>query len=140
LLLCGGVLVRRAALGLVLAAVLVPAALRRGPDRAPPPTCPPEGRGLPPRHWLGCAGDPGPRRDLAPDERLSLGLPVDLNVASERELAFVPGITRRLARKVVEYRVTNGDFRRVDELLGVEGIGPKRLEWARPSLVVTPRP
>ncbi len=90
-------LARTAALGLVLGASLLPVLLRSRGSAAPPRACLPEGRGTPPRHWLGCAGDPGPRRDLAADERLVLGLPIDPNAAGERELAFVPGLSRRLA-------------------------------------------
>lgn len=129
-------LARTAALALVLAASLVPILLRaRGPGPAPR-VCTPEGRGFPPRHWLGCAGDPGPRRDLADDERLVLGLPLDPNQADERALAFVPGLSRRLAAEVVRHRQAHGRFEAVDNLLAVKGIGPKRLERARPSLLV----
>lgn len=93
---------------------------------------------MPPRHWLGCAGDPGPRRDLAQDERAALGLSLDLNAASERELAFVPGLTRRLAAAVVAHRVAHGPFQRVEDLIEVKGVGPKRLERAVGSLQVAP--
>lgn len=125
---------RIAALALILAAVLLPSLLRKG--REPPRACSPEGRGRPPRHWLGCPGDPGPPRDLAADERLALGLPIDLNAAGERELAFVPGLSPRLARAVVERRNAAGPFGTVDDLLDVKGIGPRRLERARPRLFV----
>jgi competence protein ComEA len=133
-------LARRAAPGLVLAAVLAPSALHWRADPWPPRGCQPEGRGEPPRHWLGCAGDPGPPRDLAPDERLLLRLPIDPNTAGERELAFVPGLSRRIAREVVQERSRNGPFRDPGDLLRVKGIGPKRLERARAFLVVTPGP
>ncbi len=125
---------RMCAVALVLGASLLPSALRNRPES--PRSCSPEGRGRPPRHWLGCAGDPGAPRDLQPDERLALGLPIDLNRASERELAFVPGLSRRLARAVVEHRSASGPFASVDDLLAVKGIGPRRLEQARPRLVV----
>ncbi len=122
------------ALVLVLGATLLPSALRNRPESPRP--CSPEGRGRPPRHWLGCAGDPGARRDLEPDERLALGLPIDLNTAGERELALVPGLSRRLARAVVEHRRVRGPFATVDDLLAVKGIGPRRLEQARARLSV----
>ncbi len=127
-------LARLLALPLVLGAVLVPSGLRKLPESLR--SCPPEGRGVAPRHWLGCEGDPGPPRDLLPDERLALGLPIDLNSAGERELAFVPGLSPRLARAVVEYRASSGPFSDVDGLLSVKGIGPRRLEQARPWLLV----
>lgn len=131
-------LARGLALGAVLGAVLAPSFLRKTAVTAR--SCAEEGRGVPPRHWLGCRGDPGAPRDLAAEERLVLGLPVDLNAADERALAFVPGLSRRLARAVVEHRVASGPFRTVDGILAVKGIGPRRLERARPRLVVNGAP
>lgn len=131
----------RLALAALLALTLAPAALRprlETPHERPP--CDPSGRGRPPRHWLGCAADPGPPRALAGDERLVLGLPLDPNTAGERELAHVPGLTRRLARAVVESRQAEGPFLRVEDLLRVRGIGPARLARARSALAVSPPP
>jgi competence protein ComEA len=129
-------LARTAALALVLLASFLPVLLRpRGPP-APGPVCAPQGRGVPPRHWLGCATDAGPPRDLAADERLVLGLPLDLNRASATELAWIPGLSPRLAGEVVAYRDGHGPFERVDDLLAVKGIGPRRLERARPRVSV----
>jgi competence protein ComEA len=133
-------LARRLATAAVLIALAVPAAWRGLAARpvALRPGCVPEGRGRLPRHWLGCAADQGPRRDLADEERLLLGLPLDPNRASARALAFVPGLTGRLARAVVEDRAARGPYRDVDGLDRVEGIGPRRLAQARSSLEVAP--
>jgi competence protein ComEA len=112
--------------------------LERPPSRPP---CAPEGRGIPPRHWIGCASDPGPPRELAADERLALGLPVDANAAGARELAFVPGLSRRVAADLVADRDRNGPFASATDLLRVRGIGPKRLALAAPHLAFeAPRP
>jgi competence protein ComEA len=130
---------RRVALALLLALVLAAPALRRSAEIPPPPrACAPEGRGVAPRHHLGCAADPGPARALADDERLLLGLPLDPNAASARGLAFVPGLSRRLAVEIVRDRSENGPFSGVDDLIRVRGIGPKRLAQARPHLVDGP--
>jgi len=128
---------RRLAIVLLVALSLLPALLRRIPGPAPR-RCAEEGRGAPPRHWLGCAADGGSPRDLSGDERLLLGRPLDLNGATARELSFVPGLTRLLAAEVVADRAQAGEFRGVDELLRVRGIGPRRLERARPFLCVAP--
>lgn len=131
-------LARSVALAIVLALSLAPVLLRSVHPGAAP-RCAPEGRGEVPRHWLGCAADPGPRRALEAEEQLVLGRPVDPNTASERALAHVPGLSRRLARAVVEHRQARGPFRSVEELLDVKGIGPRRLERARARLVVVAR-
>jgi competence ComEA-like helix-hairpin-helix protein len=121
---------------LLLALALAPAAWRSRSHRAALPACTPEGRGAPPREWLGCAGDPGPPRDLSAAERLALGLPIDPNRAGEDALAQVPGLSRRLARAIVEHRDAHGPFADLEGLRAVKGIGPRRLEQARARLAV----
>ena len=128
---------RRVALAAVLVVVLAAPRLRAGVEvPAPRPGCVPEGRGTPPRHWLGCAADPGPPRALAADERLALGLPIDPNLAGTRELAFVPGLSRHLAEELVRDRNLHGRYERVSDLLRVRGIGARRLASASPHLYV----
>jgi competence protein ComEA len=126
-----------ARLVLVLA-TMAPAALRPsletpGPSRP----CAPEGRGEPPRHWLGCAGDPGAPRPLAADERLVLGVGVDPNTAPAEVLAHVPGLSPALAREIVRDRAERGPFASVDDLDRVRGIGPQRLAQARAALSIS---
>jgi competence protein ComEA len=129
--------VRALARLLLLLLVLLPSLLRNG--SAPPERpCIPEGRGTPPRHWLGCATDPGPARELTGEERLALGLPLDVNRATARELAWVPGLTVALAAELVADRVERGPFSGVAAIDRVRGIGPKRLERARSYLEVRP--
>lgn len=130
---------RRLAAALLLLAVLSAPSLRRRAELpSPPRACEPAGRGEPPRHWLGCAADPGPPRALADDERLVLGLPLDPNRAEERVLAFVPGLSRKLAAEIAADRLANGPYRGVEELERVRGVGPKRLARATPHLAVPP--
>lgn len=50
-------------------------------------------------------------------------LPLDLNAAAEEELVQLPGIGEELARRIVEYRETNGPFETVEQLMEVSGIG-----------------
>jgi competence protein ComEA len=129
----------RIALALVLVAALAAPGVRLALERPPSPrTCVPEGRGIPPRHWLGCAADPGPARALADDERLVLGLPLDPNRAGARALAFVPGLSSRLAEEIVADREANGPYADLADLERVKGIGPKRLAKAAPHLALDP--
>jgi competence protein ComEA len=94
---------------------------------------------VPPRHWLACGSGPAAAaRPLADEERLLLGLPLDLNRAGPEALAFVPGLSRRLAAAVATDRSSRGRFERVEELRRVGGIGEKRLAQARERLFVGP--
>ena len=56
---------------------------------------------------------------------------IDLNTAGIGELTLLPGIGRETALRIIEYRMENGAYGRVDELINVYGIGPKKLEKIR---------
>jgi competence protein ComEA len=62
---------------------------------------------------------------------------MDLNQATTEDLAAVPGIGPGLASDVVREREERGPFRSVDALRRVRGIGPVRLERARPWVHVS---
>lgn len=50
---------------------------------------------------------------------------VNINTASEAELDALPGIGAAKAKAIMEYRKTHGDFKSVDDLKNVKGIGDK---------------
>lgn len=62
--------------------------------------------------------------------------PIDLNLASEAELRLLPGVGPKLARRIVEYRQQHGNFRSVDDLQAVFGVGPAVLARLRPRVTV----
>ena len=49
--------------------------------------------------------------------------PLNLNTATQEELAQLPGIGEELARRIVEYREAHGAFESMEELMEVSGIG-----------------
>jgi competence protein ComEA len=51
---------------------------------------------------------------------------VNLNTASAEELERLPGIGEVTARKIIEYRVKNGPFRRPEEIIIIEGFSERR--------------
>ena len=92
---------------------------------------------MPPNHWIACRDAPGNPRALTGLELVLLGRPLDLNRASAEDLAAVPGIGSGLAAEVVRERDEHGPFRSPDALRRVRGIGPVRMERARPWIHVT---
>ncbi len=56
---------------------------------------------------------------------------IDLNTASKEELTIVPGIGPSTAVAIARLREKKGGFRKVEDLLEVKGIGPRRLEKIR---------
>ncbi len=55
---------------------------------------------------------------------------VNLNTASEHLLKYISGLNAKSAKNIVEHRGGNGAFSRRDELLKVNGVGPKAFEQA----------
>ncbi len=45
---------------------------------------------------------------------------------------MIPGVGKITAQRIVEFRMTNGKFKSVEELGNVKGIGLKKLEKIRP--------
>lgn len=61
---------------------------------------------------------------------------IDINRASAEDFIHLPGVGPELARRIVAYRVKHGVFRRVEDLLIIRGIGPKKWRVLRPYLRV----
>jgi comEA protein len=60
---------------------------------------------------------------------------ININSATYDELQKLPRIGPALAQRIIEYRTNNGQFRAVEELINVKGIGKKTLENLKPFLV-----
>ena len=62
-----------------------------------------------------------------PDDRPAVSEnAININTATAEELAKLPQIGERFAKKIVEYRETYGPFRRPEHLMLVEGINDKK--------------
>lgn len=61
---------------------------------------------------------------------------VHLNRATRAELERLPRIGPKTAERIIAFRESRGSFRRVEDLLLVQGIGEKTLESLRPLITV----
>jgi competence protein ComEA len=61
---------------------------------------------------------------------------INLNTATAAELEKLPGIGQKVAARIVEYRQKNGPFKKVEELMNVQGIGEKSFLQFRSQLTV----
>lgn len=62
---------------------------------------------------------------------------VDLNTASAPLLAYISGISKTLAKNIVEYREANGRFTNRKQLLKVAKLGPKAFEQCAGFMRIT---
>jgi comEA protein len=74
------------------------------------------------------AGVPQPLRHSEWDEALRAARQVNLNTADAATLARLPEIGPALAERIVAYRERHGQFLTREELLRVQGVGPKTFE------------
>ena len=65
---------------------------------------------------------------------------INLNTASAVELQTLPGIGEKTAARIIEYRQKNGAFKKIEELMNVQGIGEKVFLKLKPQLTVAAKP
>ncbi|MBU1356572.1 MAG: helix-hairpin-helix domain-containing protein [Candidatus Edwardsbacteria bacterium] len=61
---------------------------------------------------------------------------IDLNRAGPRDLEKLPAIGPAMAKKIIDFRKESGDFRKVEDLMKVKGIGHKKFNRLREHVFV----
>jgi len=65
---------------------------------------------------------------------------VNINTASAADLETLPRIGPKVAQRIVDYRTQHGDFKRVEEIMKVRGIGQKLFDLIKDRISVGPEP
>lgn len=83
------------------------------------------------------AQTPAPRSEAV----AKAGQPVvNLNSATLVELQSLPGIGEKVAARIIDYRMKKGPFRKIEEIMNVQGIGEKSFLKLRSQLTVSAKP
>ena len=61
---------------------------------------------------------------------------INLNTATKEELVALPGIGPAKAQAILDYRNSHGQFKSIEEVKDVKGIGAKRFEKLKGDLTV----
>ena len=86
-------------------------------------------------HPLAQSSNAPARRTTAPAAAKPATI-VNLNSATALELATLPGIGEKTALRIIEYREKKGPFKKVEELMNVQGIGEKSFLKLKPQITV----
>jgi competence protein ComEA len=61
---------------------------------------------------------------------------VNINSADAAQLATLPQIGPKMAQRILDYRKSNGSFKRVQDLMKVKGIGEKVFAKLQPLITI----
>ncbi len=61
---------------------------------------------------------------------------VNINKANVTELMIIPGIGEATAAKIIEYRKTNGNFKKIEDIKKVSGIGDSKYNTIKEYITV----
>jgi comEA protein len=73
---------------------------------------------------------PGVQKELKP------GVKININSALAADLTRLPGIGEVMAERIIEYRESNGSFKKTEDIMKVKGIGEKKFEKIKEFLAV----
>ena len=63
---------------------------------------------------------------------------VDINNANIKDLQTLKGVGDKKAQMIVDYRTKNGEFKSIEDLMKVDGIGKKIIEDNKKELEIKP--
>jgi competence protein ComEA len=72
----------------------------------------------------------------APAKETAKSVVVNINSAGQGELERLPGIGPSLAKKILDFRQKNGQFKTPNDLMAVPGIGEKKFEQLKSMITV----
>lgn len=70
------------------------------------------------------------------ENNLNINTLININKANAEDLVFLNGVGPKTAEKIIALRIELGEFKEIDDLLNVPGIGKKTLEKFRSQITI----
>ena len=61
---------------------------------------------------------------------------ININTANEKELQELPGIGPAMSARIVEYREANGNFKKIEDIKKIRGIGNAKFEKLKDKVTI----
>ncbi len=61
---------------------------------------------------------------------------VNINSANAKQIASLPGIGPKMAERIIAFRSQNGDFKQIEDLQRIKGIGKKVFDKIKPFIEI----
>ena len=75
--------------------------------------------------------------EMSSANRLLFDIPININQANTNDLMMVPGIGKKTAEQIIQFRRVNGDFKRLEDLMKIRGIKEKKFAKFKKYFTVT---
>jgi competence protein ComEA len=77
-----------------------------------------------------------PAAKAAASAQSAAGTLVNINTATAAELETISGVGPKTAEAIIQYRTAHGGFARIEDLLQIKGIGPKKYDAIKGMITV----
>ena len=81
-------------------------------------------------------GSPAIASQAQPPTPVAEKASLNLNLATLDQLETLPGVGRKVAERIIDYRTKSGGFKKIEELMNVKGIGEKSFLKIKPLIAV----
>lgn len=61
---------------------------------------------------------------------------ININTADAKQLEQLNGIGEKMAQRIIEYRTANGEFKQIEDIMKIQGIGKQTFETLKDDICI----